>query len=251
METNDNVILADPLRKCKRKLDCSKCIQYVDSPLNYHAVPRGFHYPKTININNVVIFVLKGKLMVNSLEYNAITIKEGEFVLHAMGAEMETLALTEVECVTVCFSDPRYLCETSYIEIMDNMAQPVLHTPLVINDSIKLYLEGFRHYLDRGKICNKFYQAKSLELAYILSTFYSTPELIRFFYPIISYRNKFYDFIIKNYERFNTVEELASWGGYDLNIFLTLFRNIYKESAEDWIGRNKLDFHVKKQIEHE
>lgn len=199
-----------------------------------------------------MLFVTKGKLMVNSPEYNGITLNEGQFVLHAMGAEMETLALTDVECTSICFSDARYICETSFIDIMDNMSQPLFYAPLTMNMPLRLYLEGFRYYIDEDKICNKFYQAKSLEIAYILSNYFSTQDLIKFFYPIVLYRNKFYDFVLNNYTKFDSLEDLARWGGYSLDVFLCLFKNIYKEPADEWIKRNKLDIHSpKKKITHE
>lgn len=253
METHEQKLLSEPTRRCKRKLDCSKCLQFIDTPINYHNMPRGQHYTRTLNTKNVIIFVVKGQLMVNSSEYNGLIVTEGNFILHAMGAEMETLALTHVECVTICFADPRYLCETSFIECMDNMAQPLTYQPLVMNKVITNFLEGFKCYIDSEKemLCNKFYQVKCLELAYILSSYYTSNELIQFFHPIIYHRNRFCDFVMKNHERFQSIEELAQWGGYKLDIFLTLFKNIFKESAEEWKSRNKLDFHAKKKITHE
>ncbi|MCD7759073.1 MAG: AraC family transcriptional regulator, partial [Bacteroides uniformis] len=99
---------------CRGKKQCAQCPKAVDNAIIYASHPRGFHLPARKCEENIIIFLLKGEVLVNSKEYAGTVLHAGEFILQAIGSKYEILAMTDVECVCYRFSKPEFFCEDRY-----------------------------------------------------------------------------------------------------------------------------------------
>lgn len=61
---------------------------------------------------------MKGEILVNSKEYAGTMLKEGEFILQAIGSMFEMLAMTECECIYYRFIQPELFCDFRFNHIM-------------------------------------------------------------------------------------------------------------------------------------
>lgn len=66
---------------CRGKKQCAQCPKAVDNAIIYASHLRGFHLPARKCEENIIIFLLKGEVLVNSKEYAGTVLHAGEFIL--------------------------------------------------------------------------------------------------------------------------------------------------------------------------
>jgi transcriptional regulator, AraC family len=179
--------------------------------------------------------MIKGELLVNSQEYPGTSLRDGQFILQAIGSKIELLALTEVEYIVYWFNELPQICESYYREILNTSEAPLTYTPLVMNYRLNRFITDLGEYLTEGISCGPFIDIKSQELVFLLTCYYPRPQLSNFFYPISTYTESFQYFIMQNYNKVKNVEEFAHLGGYTVTTFRRLFRNMYGVPVYEWI----------------
>lgn len=221
---------------CGRQIDCTECPKSSEGVLVYNRFPQGKHFSAEKCIQNCMIFMLKGELLVNSKEYPGTTLLSGQFILQAIGSKLELLALTKVEYIVYWFTELPILCEERFKEILNHSETPVIFTPLVAVPKLWNLLDDLSEYLQENSIvCGKYIDLKCKELLYVLTAYYSMYKLSAFFYPISTYTESFQYFIMQNYDKVKNVEEFAHLGGYSTTTFRRLFKNLYGIPVYEWI----------------
>ena len=220
---------------CKRFTDCAQCPKAAQGTFVYRNFPRGQHFPADKCTQNCILFMIKGELLVNSQEYPGTSLRDGQFILQAIGSKIELLALTEVEYIVYWFNELPQICESYYREILNTSEAPLTYTPLVMNYRLSRFITDLGEYLTEGISCGPFIDIKSQELVFLLTCYYPRPQLSNFFYPISTYTESFQYFIMQNYNKVKNVEEFAHLGGYTVTTFRRLFRNMYGVPVYEWI----------------
>lgn len=222
--------------RCKRLTDCSQCAKAAQGILVHQEFPKGQHFPADKCTQNCMVFVLQGELLVNSEEYPGMTLRNGQFILQAIGSKIELLALTDVSYLIYWFNEPPLICEQRYKEIMSQSEAPLTYTPLMMNQRLTNFMNDMVDYLGEDLIpCSPFIDIKCQELMYLLICYYPAPQLSRFFYPISSYTESFHYFVMQNYGKVKNVEDFAHLGGYTTTTFRRLFKNMYGVPVYEWI----------------
>lgn len=225
--------------RCKRLTDCSQCSKASEGVLIHHKIQKGYHSPSDKCTQNCMIFMLKGELLINSEEYPGTILRNGQFILQAIGSKLELLALTNVEYLVYWFNELPQICEPRYNKILEVSEAPLTYTPLVTISRLNNFLNDVCDYLKEQMPCSKFIEIKCQELVYILTCYYPLPQLSIFFYPISRYTESFHYFVMQNYDKVKNVEEFAHLGGYTTTTFRRLFKNMYNEPVYEWILNKK------------
>lgn len=219
--------------------DCRKCPKAVDNTIMYASHPRGFHLPAQKCEENILIFLLKGEVLVNSREYAGTKLHAGEFILQAIGSKYEILAMTDVECVCYRFTKPEFFCEGRYRHIMKEVTPPLIFSPLKISVELKFFLDASKSYLKEDKICRELLSFKQKELSFILGQCYSDYELSMLVHPLSKYTDSFQYFVLKNHDKVKTVEELAKLGGYTTTTFRRIFTSVFHQPVYEWMQERR------------
>lgn len=221
---------------CTRQIDCTQCPKISEGTLVYNRFPQGQHFSAEKCIQNCMIFMLKGELLVNSNEYPGTTLLSRQFILQAIGSKVELLALTEVEYIVYWFTELPVICEERFKEILDGSEAPFTFTPLVAIPKLRNLLDDLSEYLqEQSTACGKYIDIKCQELVYILTSYYPLRQISTFFYPISTYTESFHYFVMQNYDKVKNVEEFAHLGGYTTTTFRRLFKNMYGIPVYEWI----------------
>lgn len=221
---------------CTRQIDCTQCPKISEGTLVYNRFPQGQHFSAEKCIQNCMIFMLKGELLVNSNEYPGTTLLSRQFILQAIGSKVELLALTEVEYIVYWFTELPVICEERFKEILDGSEAPFTFTPLVAIPKLRNLLDDLSEYLqEQSTTCGKYIDIKCQELVYILTSYYPLRQISTFFYPISTYTESFHYFVMQNYDKVKNVEEFAHLGGYTTTTFRRLFKNMYGIPVYEWI----------------
>ena len=185
---------------------------------------------------NIMIFLLKGEVLVNSQEYAGTVLHAGEFILRAIGSKYEILVLADAECVCYHFNQPESFCEKRYKYIMTEVTPPLIFFSFK-DKSGTAFLSGSLKSLSgiRKKICRELLSFKRKELAFILGQFYSDYDLSMLVHPLSKYTSSFQYFVLKNHAKVKTVEELAQLGGYTITTFRRIFNSVFHKPVYEWM----------------
>lgn len=221
---------------CQRNTwDCQKCPKAVDNAITYIIHQRGFHQPARKCEVNFILFLMKGTALINSQEYAGTMLKEGEFILQAIGSKFEMLAMTECECIYYCFNQPELFCDYRFNHIMDDVPPPLIFSPLKVIPELQYFLSSSVAYLKDNKVCRELLSLKRKELAFVLGYYYSDYDLASLVHPLSKYTSSFQYFVLQNYKKVKTVEELAHLGGYTISTFRRIFNNVFHEPVYEWM----------------
>ena len=204
---------------CQGNWDCQNCPKAVSNAIAHIIYQRGFHRPAHKCEENFILFLMKGEMLVNSQEYAGTMLREGEFILQAIGSKFEMLAMTECECIYYRFVQPELFCDLRFNHIMKEVSPPLIYSPLKIIPELQYFLNGSITYLKGDKVCRELLSLKRKELAFVLGYYYSDYDLASLVHPLSKYTNGFQCFVIQNYKKVKTVEELAQLGGYTISTF--------------------------------
>ena len=143
--------------------------------------------------------------------------------------------MTECECIYYRFIQPELFCDFRFNHIMKEISPPLIYTPLKIIPELQYFLNGSITYLKGDKVCRDLLSLKRKELAFVLGYYYSDYDLSSLVHPLSKYVNSFQYFVIQNYKKVKTVEELAQLGGYTLSTFRRIFNNVFHEPVYEWM----------------
>lgn len=224
---------------CGEKMDCLHCPRAVENTIHHISYKRGFHLPPHKCEGNVLYFLLKGEILINSKEYAGTTLKAGEFILQPIDSKVELLALCESEAILYIFDDPQAICYERYDYILKNVPSPLIYEPLQIRAELSCFLNSTKVYMHEAKICKELLAFKRKELYYLISKYYSDYELSSIVHSLSEYTNSFKYFIIKNHAKIKTVEEFAELGGYSVTTFRRIFKVIFDEPVYEWMMKQR------------
>ena len=91
--------------RCTKYTDCSSCSFYQRDIFKYRLYPKGYVIPQTRCMQNMVFFLVKGEIWLNSEEHPDTTFRGGQFVLQPIGSK--------VECKESVQADGTYLVKQS------------------------------------------------------------------------------------------------------------------------------------------
>ena len=140
---------------CQGTWDCQDCPKAVGNTIIHIIYQRGFHKPAQKCEENFILFLIKGEMLVNSQEYAGTMLKEGEFILQAIGSKFEMLAMTDCECIYYGFIQPEMFCDSRFNHIMKDVPSPLIYSPLKIIPELQYLLSGSIAYLRDNKICRE------------------------------------------------------------------------------------------------
>lgn len=221
----------------KRVTDCSQCTQPNRSgTILLHHYPQRTHFPAEKQSSNLILFILRGNMLINSEEYPGMILQPEHAVLQAIGSKVELLAITDVDCIEFRFNDVPTLCRPNFREIVDVSINPITYTPLPFNEKLHRLIDDLADYLSEPTPpCHAYLDMKSKELIYVMSNYYPQHIISTFFYPISIYTESFQYFVMKHYAKVRTTEEFAHLGGYTTTTFRRLFKNLYGMPVYVWI----------------
>lgn len=219
--------------------DCRMCPKATDNTIIYASHERGFHRVVRGCEENIMIFLMSGEVLVNSLEYAGVMLRAGEFILQAIGSKYEMLAMTDVECVCYQFTQPEFFCGKRYNYIAKEVTPPLIFSPLKIGRELQSFLEASKTYLSGEKICKELLAFKQKELSFILSRCYTDYELSMLVHPLSKYTDSFQYFVLKNHHKVKTVEDFAKLGGYTTTTFRRIFTSVFHQPVYEWMQERR------------
>lgn len=187
------------------------------------------------------VFVLKGSLKLSYEKFRDVAVASSSMVLVPAGTHFSLTFEEDTRLLTFRIRTSLRFCEGYAIEQLFAECpdiEPGLYV-LGFNARIESFLGSFVPMLDDGLMCCRYHNIKLEELMLIMRAYYTKSELAHFFSPMLSAKAEFSDFVMKNYTRVGSVQELASLANYSLSGFEKHFRKVFGVSAAQWLRQKK------------
>lgn len=187
-----------------------------------------------------IVFVLSGSLTVSDLDTNKV-LSAGDCVCLARKRSFSIRACEESRVVILSLIHRIEFCEQDIFDkemprdtVIASDMLPVLPT----HPAIEGLLSGMGVVRELDE-CAHFQKIKVSELFMMIKVLYKPSEHAYFFQSIIQPRDNFRVFVCNNFDRAQSVPELATLAGMSLSVFKRRFAEHFNDSVYHWMMRQK------------
>lgn len=149
----------------------------------------------------------------------------------------------EATIYTFSFSKPTKLCDNFSISRLKNKAPSShLFINLPTHESIKMVLDSIVYMHSHQLNCISLYESKLKELFFYLGAFYKQEDIAALLSPLLRREIDFKEFVVQNFLRVKTVQELADQRGMPLRIFKKRFQETFGAPPYTWMLQEKAKY---------
>lgn len=190
---------------------------------------------------NYIIFIISGTCTISCNEFPPKEFKGGEMILIPKAASVKVTALSDGRSIAFKFDTIANGCDRFALQSIEEYCENVRYNfaPTLIRKPLDDFLTQLVYYLDNGMSCVHLHEIKEKEFFLIIRTFYTPEEQADFFHPIIGKSLDFRQFILKNYEKTPSVEDLVKLSKYGRSSFFAKFKKEFGMSVKVWILNQK------------
>lgn len=196
-----------------------------------------------------LLFVLDGTVEIRSNEFDYRIYKSDTMVAFSKNSQLSGKAITNSKVYLLCFDKHINVCDKLVLESLYTQfpIEKNEYLGLPIKEGMKRVLDSMDFYLDNRLQCMHLHTMKLQEIFFVFRGFYKKEDMINFFSPILNKTVNFKDFVIANYQKVKTVEELSTLYGCSLRSFNRKFKEHFDDSPYNWILTQRAK-HVKAQL---
>lgn len=199
---------------------------------------RGLTFPADRMVR--IVFVMTGSLKVE----HADTVKLVTSKQYACLARGERFVVTAQDASRMIVLSLIHRIEFCEQDIFDKAMPydtviPTDDVPaLAMHPSIERLLETT---FDVGELCDcaRYHKMKATELFMMIKVLYSSTEHAYFFQSMIQPQDNFRVFVCNNYDKAQSVADLANLAGMSLSVFKRRFAEHFNDSVYHWMMRQK------------
>ena len=223
-------------------LSCSKYLSNTLEGFNRYSIEKD----KSFMFNNgdlhYLLFLTKGMVKISCKEFSNKVYKEGTMFFLAKENDIKGVALTDASFTLLCFEKHVNVCDKAMLESL-YLRQKSINEPtydgLPINIGIKKVLESVDFYLDNKLSCKHLHQLKLQEIFFVIRAAYTKKEIVNFFKPMLDKTVSFEQFVLANYKKVKTIEELAELYNCSQRTFNRYFQDTFNDSPYNWILKQR------------
>ena len=144
---------------------------------------------------------------------------------------------------TFSFSKPTQLCDNYAISRLKDKA-PTSHVfiSLPTHESIKMVLDSILYMHDHQLNCINIYESKLKELFFYLGAFYEREQVAWLLAPLLHQEIDFKEFVVQNFLRAKTVQDLADQRGMPVRVFKKKFQESFNMPPYTWMLQEKAKY---------
>lgn len=209
---------------------------------------------KSIILKNrsLVIFLLKGEVLLINENQESHIIREGEFLLIQSSISVKICMKPNTRLVKLGVRHPIDAVASSVLVNDENQSDlSELKNNFVIrtmNDHLTLYFNQIELYFQDGMTShNVLHELKLKELSFILKEYYDEDILFSCLPEYVTQSSEFKNKVFESYLKAKTVVELAELCGYGLKSFQRMFNLHFGETPYQWM-RKQMANHIEAKL---
>ncbi|MGV8090941.1 MAG: helix-turn-helix transcriptional regulator [Mangrovibacterium sp.] len=231
-------------------LACSNYVTDLYSGFSFYRFKDGEEFRIEQRNLHYILFFLDGVVELYCNEFNKRSYVGNTMVFFSKENLITGLVKSPAEFVLLTFNNHRITsCKKMSLETICKQVQvkPCDYSGLPIREPVLKVLESVRFYLGHWLRCIHLFDVKLYEVLFTLIIFYTKEELGRFFAPFLSGNIDFKDFVLDNYRKVKTVEELADLHHLSVRSFSRKFKKYFGDSPYRWMLEQK-SRHIKVKL---
>lgn len=230
-------------------LSCRNYMERVENGFKYLEFEKDETIHEKDTTWNYLLFIITGECTINCNEFRERTFKGGEIILLPKLSMIEINVKSESKLISLSFSIPEGNCDKFILQSLSELCKTQIYDfePLKIRYPLQPHLEVITYCLRNKMDCGHFHILLQQELFFLLRGFYTKEELAQLFYPIIGKEMTFKDFVIENYYKVNTVDELIAISNMGRSRFTRKFKEVFRISPKQWLLKQK-DKHILNKV---
>lgn len=223
-------------------VEIARSVPNSDCIFKYVEVNKDFSFPAWEMNQHVLLFVLDGRLKINYQNKLFQEVISGCFVMIPKNVKWKATALSQTKLMIFSFSKLDNVWSKSKIKtLLDASPKSIDDEPFIlsIKTPLAVFLDLMVVYTVEKDIEKSFYAMKENELLSLLYTFYPLADIACMFRPVLQENSDFKSFVLANYLRVDNASELAKLAGCSLVTLNRHFKEIFNDSAYQWMIKNK------------
>ena len=194
---------------------------------------------------SVLLFVVKGEIIVNCNEFKNRRVAEGEMCLLLRNSAMYGRVIRDAQIVSCAFVQTIKFCNKySFEHLANDSLDNDIHydfTILPIKERIMQMLSLLINTLSDGLGCTHYHELLEQQLFIYLRAYYSKEELVSFFHPLLGRNLDFKDLILSNYKSIDNIASFAEVANMSVSTFNRRFKDVFNEPAHIWMAKRKAE----------
>ncbi len=216
--------------ECKHYAQSSKC------SFTTNVYPKDDRVTLRTNENMKLLFI-EGGAISYTLNNEPVVKMDQNFILFLdKQSEIQFRFYQTCRLSSMSFEEPTRLCDNYEINRLKPYAPTAMQTiTLPIIPEMSLALKSAEMYYDAKLNCGLVMEAKLKEFFFLLSAYYEPEDLGKFLAPLLREEVDFKEFVINNFDKVSTVQELAELRNMSLRVFNKLFKDTFNMPPYQWI----------------
>ncbi len=223
-------------------LSCTNYLSNTNNGFNRYTLKANEDFTIQQEDLHFLFFFKTGKIEISCNEFENKVYEGDSMLFLAKGNKIKGKIITDSQFTLVCFEKHINLCDKAMLESL-YIKQKIIgdrnYDGLPLRTGIKKVLESVDYYLDNKLSCKHLHLLKLQEVFFILRAEYKKKELVYFFKPMLDQTVSFEDFVLANYKRVKTVEELAELYNCSQRTFNRYFQETFNDSPYNWMLKQK------------
>lgn len=216
---------------------CRNYLADVTTGFKFEELPVGAAMQQESVTQNYILMILQGECTMTSGFYPQRIFKEGEMVLIPKSSRFEGEVIKDVKVLVFSFDIPLSSCDKFTLESYSDYCRTVDYnfSSIPIRTPLKDFADLLIYLLNKGMKCGHLFEIKHKEFFLLLRGFYSKEEIVTLLYPIISRTLSFKDFILENYTKVESIEQLIERSHLSRSSFYQKFKEDFGITAKQWM----------------
>lgn len=188
-----------------------------------------------------ILFVLEGGMSIEACDDLSRNITRYQCVCLPRGSAFEATATADTRIVLLSMMHRIEFCESDIFdrEMPHDTVVPVDRAPMLdLHPAIARMLADLFEVRALTE-CTRYHRMKTSELFMMIKVLYTSAEHAYFFQSMIQPQDNFRVFVCNNYDKAESVSELASLAGMSLSVFKRRFSEHFDDSVYHWMMRQK------------
>lgn len=233
----------DGLLYIAEHISCPRFLQRIEEGFILKDIPCGDIYIQNEVIHkNHIIAMLSGTIELKYEQYPPQIISAGEMFTLSRCSIIHSRCVEDSRFMILYFEVPATNCEKLNFQELKEMAKDLEYdfNVLPIKPPLKVFFSSLAHYLEIGANCEHLHAIKLTEIFLCLRYFYRKEELAALFAPMLYKKRDFRHFVLENYERAASVQELVELAHMSKTVFFEKFKEEFGVSAKQWVLSKKV-----------
>ena len=220
----------------KEHLSCKRYLSGKDAGFAYWELEAGTPIVLDSSMHHLLIF-LEGGCVISCERFKNRAFSGGEMVLVPMAATFFGKVPRKLRFVDMRFTVPISCCDKMVLQSYSHF-KPKIHydfRPLPVRKPLPEFCEILAYGLESGMYCKYFHEMKHKELFFYLRGYYSKEEITELLYPVLSRSMDFKMFILQNYRKVDSLENLVTLSNMSKRTFFRKFKQEFDMTVHKWM----------------